>query len=382
MAYTGSGTQADPYLVGTIDDLASAMGQANTVYIKMTNDIDWTGRSKVSYTSLTNFSTEINIDGNGTSWTNIALINCTMFYDNRNNSDYDYKLVKFSNINIEATQIIDNIDQASSYIANDYYKNFFIAGANHSILFSDCNIRLKLYQAVFTVSSISYKAFCGLQICTNYENNSGQVDPVKQDLDLLVRTNLTIDVYCIGPYGGFILNIGRSISTRNHYIKDSIIKISYYDENGWGTTGDAGNFVAGSDNPGRAGWSMPIIRSIYDWTYNRPIIANTGIFIRYYANTNLNDKRSFSILGGFAIVNSYIVYECMGSVYIKPRISECKFNTYAFYDIDKAPTLVQNENSYALSSSQFVGLTTAQCKSRLSFEGPDAIIPFKLKQTT
>ena len=76
------------------------------------------------------------------------------------------------------------------------------------------------------------------------------------------------------------------------------------------------------------------------------------------------------------------MYECKGSVYLYPRLSTCAFETYVFYDADKAPDLYNAYPTWAGGSYQLAALTTAQCKSRLSFEGPDAIIPFKLKQTT
>ena len=119
-----------------------------------------------------------------------------------------------------------------------------------------------------------------------------------------------------------------------------------------------------------------------DYSYKRTALVNSGVFVRYYADVNMNNKACINLVGSMSIVNSYIVYECMRGLYLRPRMGNVHFQTYGFYDITKAPDLYQHDNTYAYSSAQFAGLTTTQCKSRSSFEGAEAIIPFKLKQVT
>lgn len=377
MAYTGSGTSADPYLVGTIDDLASAMGQADTVYIKMTADLDWTGRSNIQCRTPNANSSRIYIDGDGTSWTNIALINCTMFFDTRSGVTSDTKVIKFSNLTIEAMWIWNNSTAVVNNISSEKTKNFFMCGPACSVMFTDCNVYLKMYYIIFSTNPGGQYM---MGHCFSYKYSSG-VSPHSENHDIMLRTNFVVDFYNIGRNGGLLLYTGWSSLSVDHYIRDSVIKISYYDENGWGTTGDQGNFNT-TDNPGRAGWCYPIFGGEYDWSYNSATIVNSAVFLRYYAETNINSKVTVNFVQALNVVNSYFIFEAMGSIYLKPRFAQLKFNTYGFYDIDKAPTIVTQDNDYAYGSSQFAGLTTAQCKSRSSFEGPDAIIPFKLKQTT
>lgn len=371
MAYTGSGTQADPYLVGTIDDLAAVITGSGPVYIKMLNDLDFTGRSSIP-TSMTNGRSLVYIDGNNTKWTNIALINATLF---KNPNNIGYELFTINNLDIEYMQVYNNRNAVVSITGSTGHASaVWISNHNAGLVLTDCIIKAKLYYAVFANDYFSMGMIFG----------SEPIQGVTQDI--ILRCDIVVDFYYIGTNASLHLNCWSTSVSNDHYIRDSIIKISYYDENGWACRqGFWGNFCDQNDldQISYSGHTpLPLIGNaeMNEYYYKGNTIVNSGIFVRYYADVNMNNKVTMSIIRYIEMINSYIVYECMKSVYLKPDIRKTKFSTYSFYDIDKAPTIFLHSNTYSYDSSQFRGLTTAQCKARSSFEGPDAIIPFKLKQ--
>lgn len=372
MAYTGSGTSADPFLVGTINDFVSVLTNENltNIYIKMTADLDWTGRSNISFgNSNADFRSKLYIDGNGTSWTNIVAINSKLF--NYTGSAFSYLNIFMSNFtNIEVLQAINNESAWNSY----YQPGWFINRSNGFTL-TDVTMHIKLYWIVFSLSAPASHPV-GIYIGPNNDLSS-------LTMDVMLRSNLVIDYYAIGTNGIFCIGGLQSDKTADHYIRDSIIKVSYYDENGWACAEPNTNFIS-SRSAITSQYGLPLLglSTLNDWYYKGVILVNSGYFVRYYSDVNMNDKIACEIMRYVEVVNSYIVYECMRGLYIRPRIAETRFSTYAFYDITKAPDMYCFLCDYSYSSAQFAGLTTTQCKSRSSFEGTEAIIPFKLKQVT
>ena len=228
MAYTGSGTQADPYLVGTIDDLAAVITGSGPVYIKMLNDLDFTGRSSITE-SLSDFRAYVYIDGNNTKWTNIALINCTLFKSN--GAGAEYELFTINNLDIEYLQVFNN-----STVRNNLGDTSWLDDKNPSLVLIDCIIHAKLYYLIFD-SPGTPGLIMGFRL-------GGQSIDGGVTKDVALRTNFTIDFYNIGTNGKFQLDAGYSSTSNDHYVRDCIIKISYYDENGWAKTSQ------GDDYPG------------------------------------------------------------------------------------------------------------------------------------
>ena len=204
----------------------------------MTADIDWTGRSKVQFRTPNANASRIYIDGDGTSWTNIALINAVLFWDTRiGSSSYsDVRIVRFSNITIEATEIKNNVD---SLYANALYSGFFSQGRNLTYTFDNCTIFFKWYWMIFDLNSRNgdYSFYFGF-------GNNGDV-LWTTTTKVMNKTNLVIDFYNAGTFGSMHIDAGYSHGSYNHYIVDSIIKISYYDENGWAyCASEDGNFLS------------------------------------------------------------------------------------------------------------------------------------------
>lgn len=372
MAYSGSGTQADPFLVGTINDFVSVLTNESLtdIHIKMTADLDWTGRSAISFGNRNaSFRSRLYIDGNGTSWTNITVINSKLFQ--YTGSAFSYISIFMSNFtSIEVLQIINNEVAWNSNRPPGWFIN-----VSNGFVLTDVNMYIKLYWIIFSLSGRAPEV---VGICIGPNN-----DLQDSTMDVMLRSNLVIDYYAIGTYGIFTIAGLNSDRSADRYIRDSIIKVSYYDENGWACDQQYSNFISNSDSITSNNY-VPLLglSTTNEYYYKGAILVNSGYFVRYYADVNMNDKVCCEILRYVEVVNSYIVYECMKGLYLRPRISKVRFSTYAFYDITKSPDMYCFLCDYSYGASQFAGLTTSQCKSRSSFEGPDAIIPFKLKQVT
>ena len=372
MAYTGSGTSADPFLVGTINDFVSVLTNENltNIYIKMTADLDWTGRTTISFgNSNASFRSIIHIDGNNTSWTNITVINKQLF--DYTGSSFSYLNIFMSNFtNIEVLQIINNESTWTNYNSPGWFIN-----KSNGFILTDVTMHIKLYWIIFSLSSPAPYPV-GIYIGPNNDLTS-------LTMDVMLRSNLVIDYYAIGTNGIFCIAALQSDKAADFYIRDSIIKVSYYDENGWACSEPNTNFInSRATMTSQDGLPLLGLSTINSWYYKGVILVNSGYFVRYYSDVNMNDKIACEIMRYMEVVNSYIVYECMRGLYLRPRIANTRFSTYAFYDITKAPDLYRFLCDYSYGESQFVGLTTTQCKSRSSFEGAEAIIPFKLKQVT
>lgn len=328
--------------VSNITEFLAACADTSCTKIVLTADIDFT---TVSSYPINIGSSCTEIDGGEHSFNNIACINvhgaesaCIFKWKTTATRTPTFKNIKF------------NMMYVFNTLANQNSQFRISEGSvgNSSINYINCDIKFKAYLANKN------------PLVNNYPFRFYRVMPVYN----AIECNIIFDIYLITAS-----NVVDSVLCSDSFwhdkgFKDSIIKINIYDPLGWGRAA-----------------SVPVL--IYGTTLN-----NCGVFVTYTSDVDMvkQDDRKYVIVGNYLyqgynmnISNSYFVYEDKGNVKLKPKISMSYFLTYSFYDKDKATWVFENCN-YHLSSSQVMGLTTAQCKSRSTFEGPTAILPFKLKQ--
>lgn len=350
MAYTGTGTEADPYLVDNITDFCTCVNISTGAFVKLTADIDCTN-APITGTGEIIILGDVTIDGDGHSLNNLTKIvtnidrNGGYSIFNIPNNNYQDSVAIFKNININILYVFNNYADQNSHVylfRAGYYRN--------NASFDNCDIKIKMYLSNLQPSSSYFSTLSDIFFDTN--NTKA----------ILRNCNFLMDIYLITAS-----NLINSIVAGNFY--DSIIKINIYDPMGWGKK-LTGIFTK---ETGQYGYSGAIDGSTID---------NCGVFITYNADIDMvTDNEYISIIARSTIVNSYFIYENVGNVSITPFIYSTYFLTYAFYDITKAPNLIKNRCTYHFDSSQFMGLTTNQCKTRSTFEGPTAVLPFKLKQS-
>lgn len=336
--------------VNNITDFITACAQNDTT-VKVTADLDFTGKSKISCGS------NVIIDGGGNNFNNISLVNSYLF----THSNSSILWVKNANINLSF------IDTNHSLYDNVFFRHSNTSGLDRNNCgYENCNIKAKIYLANFSrnESRNSSQTYAIFPTCAN-----GGIK----------KCNFVIDIYYISAHD-FVYALLGSGGSGSATMEDSIIKITLYDPNGWAEAGRStgswsyhyGNFINSESTSG----------AVY-LVYQFAKFSNCGLFLRYKGDININNKACVCFLYVIqSVVNSYFVYENTGNISIKPSIVSMTFSTYAFYDKTKCNQWFMNDITYHYSSSQFMGLTTAQCTDRSTFEGPTAIFPFKLKQTT
>lgn len=336
--------------VSTIADFITACAQDNTT-VKVTADLDFTGKSAISCGS------NVIIDGDGHNFNNIALVNAYLF--THNNSSMLW--IKNANINLSF------IDTNHNIYSNVFFKHSNTSGTyRNNCGYENCNIKAKIYLANFTRNT------------SRDSSGTYTIFPTTADAGIK-KCNFVIDIYYISAHD-FVNVIQGNGGNGNGIMEDSIIKITLYDPNGWAEAGRSagswsyyyGNFTNSETTNGAIYLICQFVK-----------LSNCGLFLRYKGDVNINSKVCVCFLSSISsVVNSYFVYENTGNISIEPAIYNITFSTYAFYDKTKCDQWYKTSITYHYSSSQFMGLTTAQCKDRSTFEGPTAILPFKLKQTT
>lgn len=330
--------------VSNITEFLAACADTSCTKIELTADIDFTTVSSYPI----NIASCIEIDGGGHSFNNIACINADSIF---NHPQRSLTKVIYKNLNFNMLYIFNTSSGNNSY----FYVDYFSYG-NSSASFLNCDIKFKVYLANKTpVSSGSYyNYFYGFKI---YE---------------MINCNISYDVYLITASNDLRSLLTADTTWHGYGLKDSILKINIYDPMGWGRR--VSGVFGGSSVAGLFG--------------NYVSINNCGIFVNYKSDVDMvkDDTKKYIRIGcpqssyyNAYTSNSYFVYENTGNVKLTPTFYDLYFLTYSFYDKDKA-TWNFDSCSYHFGQSQVMGLTTAQCKSRSTFEGPTAIFPFKLKQ--
>ena len=339
MAYTGTGTEADPYLVDNITDLITCMGIGG--FIKLTADIDGTNSPTTNGNSISVNS--FTLDGDGHSLNNFAWI--------KTNNARTFCFFTSSYKTITMKNLTFNISLIWNYKSTESNNHIVFANGTY-VNYINCDIKYKAYLSEKASLESEYRYSCSGTLMTGSYDNS------------FTNCNVICDVYLITATN----SLSSIIYGSNFY--DSIIKINIYDPMGWGKAAKYPIFNVGLGNNSGA--------------LSNCTIDNCGVFVTYNADVDMvSDRKYIYITGGgmCTVVNSYFVYENTGVVSLTPVINYTYFLTYAFYDITKAPDLARSLCTYHFDSSQFMGLTTDQCKSRSTFEGPTAVLPFKLKQS-
>lgn len=356
MAYSGTGTEADPYVVDNLADFKTCINNGSGKFVKLAADIDFgTSSSNVKIPLAANTT----IDGDGHKLKNMGYVATSSssgpFFNGGSNC-------MFKNIELEMLFIESGTNSYSFNVffynnAFDYYK----------ISFYNCNIKARIYLCNTTNNSHSYGD-------TRTFINSNSIE----------KCNITIDIYYIMAHSDIKILDGDNQNTAN--LKDSVIKINMYDPNGWATNIGFGSYGASySGNFGENYDSSDTSKQQDAYQYTPRFllykfnVSNCAIFFNFKADINMNNKYFCACISYCNFTNSYFVFENSGNASVRPLLSASYFVTYAFYDNEKANWKFYNL-TYHYGSSQLKGLTTAQCTSRSTFEGPDAIFPFKLKQ--
>ncbi len=334
--------------VSNITEFLAACADASCTKIELTADIDFTTVSSYPI----NIASCTEIDGGGYSFNNIACINAM--------SIFNYQQINmiqpiYKNLNFNMMYIFNTSVNNTNF--RDFYVDKFAYG-NSSASFLNCDIKFKVYLAnKRAVTDYNYPLiFNGFKI---YE---------------MISCNISYDIYLITASNDLACLFTSDPGYHGYGLKDSILKINIYDPMGWGRS---------------------IARVFYSDTLaglfgSNVSINNCGVFVNYKSDIDMvkeDNRKTFRIgsaqssYSNVYTSNSYFIYENTGNVKLTPTFYGLYFLTYSFYDKDKA-TWSFFDCTYHLGTSQVMGLTTAQCKDRSTFEGPTAIFPFKLKQDT
>ena len=331
--------------VSNITEFLAACADTSCTKIELTADIDFT---TISSYPINIGSSCTEIDGGGHSFNNIACINANGIFKHLQTSMIQFI---YKNLNFNMMYVFNTSSNSNSAFSVDNFSY-----GNSSASFLNCDIKFKVYLANKTPvnGSSYYNVFYGFKI---YE---------------MISCNISYDIYLITASNNLQCLFTADTSNHGYGLKDSILKINIYDPMGWGRK--VSTVFGGSSMGGIFGSFVSI--------------NNCGIFVNYKSDVDMikDDTKKILRIGSQQssyynsyTSNSYFIYENTGNVKLTPTFYNLYFLTYSFYDKDKA-TWNFDSCSYHLGQSQVMGLTTTQCKSRSTFEGPTAILPFKLKQ--
>lgn len=363
MAYSGTGVELDPYVVDNITDFMTCINAQANVYVKLAADIDCTGKQSIPCKQY------FHLDGDGYALRNIAIIDDNSLFAVASGAEYQ-NCAYIENLTVDMMYIsITNSSRqrpTSHSIFTSISNNPQSTYSNRTFTqFKNCNINAKIYLSNPGTTNYRY----------NFIPSFG-----------IYNCNIVVDVYYIMAHEYIVVIFAPQAGSSTYNkdgIKDSIVKITLYDPNGWALANTDPynnnpyfNFIASNSTTSNG------VALIQDESLN-----NSGIIVKLKEDINISQKDRLPIYGCtgsssyYPVNNSYFVFENIGNVKtIKPVIRYCYFATYAFYDNELADNWTFYSLSYHYGSAQFAGLTTAQCKDRSTFEGPTAILPFKLKQ--
>lgn len=348
MAYSGTGTKLDPYVVDNMTDFITCVNLASDIFVKLAADLDFTSQGQIT------INEKVVIDGDGHKFSNIFI------------ADYNHqftcsgRFVAFKNLSIDILYV-----NKASYRSwgNETPVFCTLSAGNSGIILDNCDIKVRSYLATPTSDNTVIYGYMFA-------------------IAAIIKCNIIMDNYYITPRGN-VNCIGASNLYTNRwseynledygYIEDSIIKITLYDPNGWSKAS------AFSESNNTDCWG------IIDCNGR---ISNSGLFLRHKIDFSMHTKTKIAFVRSAKVLNSYFVYENLGNLSLTPVIYGCYFMSYAFYDKTKAPNIIFDNCTYIYSSNQVKGLTTEQCKDRVTFEGDytvdppiEPIIPFRLKQS-
>lgn len=315
----GTGTQADPYQITTVEELVSVVTKNDiTVYAKLMNDIDFNNSDYINLDSMVFRLKEF--DGQNHKISNIYTDKGTCF---EFGISYNTQVIK--NVIIEAVVI--------NY-TNDYCCLFKHIG-DYSCEFNNCDFRVKLNN--------NNKNVNGMFICKTLNSNKNFTfnncifnidtylyDNVPRSIMGDVTNKSYVSYYF--NYCEFNLNL-ISMCTIDHTVATGSSSADFYSLFPGTNTGVKMEFKF-----------CPIFINIYNLGKDECILAQ--IYGQY---------------GAFNLYNSYIIIQSKGK-YPNATIKMANITCTAtcFYDKELSGNFIFDESSLAIDN--LYGLTTAQCK--------------------
>jgi hypothetical protein len=379
---SGTGTQADPYQVTTVEQFEGALAQRGA-YLKIMNNIDFGGVSK-RYTFSARY-----VDGNDKILSNFYVLNDIIFnlpqlYDGADpqeerkrefkNATLEFVIVSYLTKQMDPANLSKYAGVAACY---DYDISKVNTWRNYdsNLIFTDCDVRLKYYGAIDTdvyesVTSNSGEGgsiFCRQRIITgNY-----YIENYPRIILNAYNSVFSIDAYMLLPYNGPCIFSGYSYTSYNSIdpsntvagtIDNCVVKINLYDKFGWNeeyTRSSNGNKVC-------------CIVGHFN------IISNTAFHINYIAKAKLHNNTYCNLLGYTNnLYNSYFVLN-YPSFLNTIGFQATRFSTISFVATDHGSKYTTNCTATYDKDKQMKLISFEDAKNRETLES----IGFVLKHTT
>lgn len=377
---SGTGTQADPYQVTTVEQFEGALAQRGA-YLKIMNNIDFGGISK-RYTFSARY-----VDGNDKILSNFYVLNDTIFnlpqlYDGADpqeerkrefkNATLEFVIVsyltrqmdpenynKFAGVAACCTYDIDKVNTWRNYDSN--------------LIFTDCDVRIKYYGAIDSRYDGKEREGRGGSIFCRQRQIGGsyQFHVYPRIIFNAYNSVFSIDAYILLPYNGPGIFSGysyhnyTSISSENTVagtVDNCVVKINLYDKFGWNeeytarASGSSVNYIVGHFN----------------------IISNTAFHINYIAKAKLHSNTYCNILGFTNnLYNSYFVLN-YPSFLDTIQLQATRFSTISFVASDHGRIYTYQCEATYDAAKQMTLISFEDAKNREKLES----IGFVLKHTT
>lgn len=377
----GTGTQADPYQVTTVEQFEGALAQRGA-YLKIMNNLDFGGVSK-RYTFSARY-----VDGNNKILSNFYILNDLVFdlpvyndttEESRNreieNATMEFVIVSYLT---QQTGASDGNNYAGISGCYSFEIDSVLRDYDPNLIFRGCDVRVKYYGAVDGDDSASHSGgsiFCRMR----NDGRTGTWKNLSRPILNAYNSVFSIDEYCLLPYnappafasfGHTYVYTWQSIyeANRQGIIDNCIVKINVYD---------------------KFGWNERFIHIAQDGTYDHTvfrnsiigyfdIISNTAFHINFIAKSHLQSGTYLGILNGCNnMYNSYFVVNC--PTYVEYfDFSFTRLATINFLASDSTAIFRHYEVSSSYNTSkQLVKISLADAKDRDTIES----LGFVLKHT-
>ena len=379
----GTGTQADPYQVTTVEQFEGALAQRGA-YLKIMNNLDFGGISK-RYT----FSAR-EVDGNDKTLSNFYVLNDTVFnlpqlYDGANPQEERNR--EFKNATLEFVIVSYLTRQMDPYNYSKYagvaacydYDTSNITSMtpiwrnyDPNLIFTDCDVRIKYYGAIDSPYDGSYNYSCGGSIFCRQRKIAltYSIEDYPRIILNAYNSVFSIDAYMLLPYNGpgifsgYAYGPSYGIGSNNAVagtIDNCVVKINLYDKFGWNeeytkNCSSTACFIVGHFN----------------------IISNTAFHINYIAKAKLHNNTYCDILSHTNnLYNSYFVLN-YPSFLSTIGIQATRFSTISFVASDHGSIRTYGCEATYDESKQMKLVSFEDAKNRETLES----IGFVLKHTT
>ena len=372
---SGTGTQADPYQVTTVEQFEGALAQRGA-YLKIMNNIDFGGISK-RYTFSARY-----VDGNGKILSNFYVLNNTIFnlpqlYDGADpqeerkrefkNATLEFVIVSYLTRQMDPDNYSKYAGVAACYNYDGTNNTSTIdKWRNHdpNLIFTDCDVRIKYYGAIDSGNDGRLDYNRSGSIFCRQRKIILNMDIMDYPRIILNAYNsvFSIDAYMLLPHNGSGIFSSYTYSTSYGFsdgnavagiVDNCVVKINLYDKFGWNeeytSNENMTSFIVGHFN----------------------IISNTAFHINYIAKAKLHNNTYCNILGYVNnLYNSYFVLN-YPSFLSTAGFQATRFSTISFvatdhgkiykyyceatYDIGKQIKLVSFEDAKNRETLESIG---------------------------